>query len=308
MSITSFLDDVLGQHDEKSKGNLAYHCPFCRHYKKKLEIQPEVGVWACWVCEAKGKTIYSLLKKIGVEKIIWERFNQLPINKNIKAVVPEQSIQVELPKEYRPLYQKSNSLFYKKAFNYVINRRRLTELDLFKYQIGYAETGRYSGMIIIPNYNNDGELNFFSTRSYMNDERKFINTSHSKNVVGFELQLNTQMPLILTEGALDAITVRINACPNYGKTLNTETKKFIIANEIPEIFIGFDFDALNNSIKYFKYLYHFGIDVKLVNIPPDKDFNSLGYDESWSLINQAEALSIEKMFELEFKMKLNANR
>jgi hypothetical protein len=43
------LNKYLGQHSPKSSTNIAFHCPFCRHPKKKLEIDVQSGLWNCWI-------------------------------------------------------------------------------------------------------------------------------------------------------------------------------------------------------------------------------------------------------------------
>lgn len=305
MQIVSLLDDVLGQHDEKSKGNLAYHCPFCRHRKKKLEIQPELGAWACWVCGSKGKTIYSLFKKIGVTDGIMQRYYTL--NPQFKKI-SEKKTHVEtisLPKDFRPLYEKSNSIYWKNAYNYITKKRNITELDLYKYNIGYCESGKYKNMLIFPNYDSHGNLNFFSTRSFLNT-KTFINNSQSRNVVGFELQLCTSLPLILTEGAIDAITVRINASPLYGKVMSTNLKVFILENDISDVILCLDPDAINNTIQYIKYLNIFGVKVYNIEFPDNNDVNSIGYDETWKLIDNRKLLTNDDIFELEVLNKLRS--
>ncbi len=37
-ALVATLNSVLGQGKKTSKGNYAYHCPFCNHHKPKLEV------------------------------------------------------------------------------------------------------------------------------------------------------------------------------------------------------------------------------------------------------------------------------
>jgi hypothetical protein len=37
-ALLSTINSVLGVGKKTSKGNYAYHCPFCNHHKPKLEI------------------------------------------------------------------------------------------------------------------------------------------------------------------------------------------------------------------------------------------------------------------------------
>lgn len=159
-------------------------------------------------------------------------------------------------------------------------------------------------MIIIPNYNANGQLNFYSTRNYMGHDMKFVNNSQDKNLIGFELQLSPNQPLILAEGALDAMTVRFNGTPLYGKLLSSNLKIYILENEIKDIYICLDPDAIKQSISYLKYLKQFGITTYFVKFPPNTDLNQLGFEKSWQYINEARPLTDDELFEQEVRFKL----
>jgi hypothetical protein len=61
-ALVATLNSVLGNGKKTSKGNFAYHCPFCNHHKPKLEVnltESEKGEhpWHCWVCDKRGKSL-----------------------------------------------------------------------------------------------------------------------------------------------------------------------------------------------------------------------------------------------------------
>jgi ribosomal protein L37AE/L43A len=45
----------------------AHYCPFCHHHKKKLQVNIKTQYWHCWVCDAKGRKIQRLLKRLHVD-------------------------------------------------------------------------------------------------------------------------------------------------------------------------------------------------------------------------------------------------
>ena len=50
-TIVSVLNKLLHQVPKIRKGTDAvYHCPSCKHYKRKLEINLHTGKYKCWVC------------------------------------------------------------------------------------------------------------------------------------------------------------------------------------------------------------------------------------------------------------------
>ena len=67
------LENLLGKSHKKARGNHAFHCPFCNHRKPKLEINMATNEdgknpWECWVCQTRGRTIYSLLRQLNTPK------------------------------------------------------------------------------------------------------------------------------------------------------------------------------------------------------------------------------------------------
>ena len=73
------LEKVLGSGKPTSGTNFAFFSPFCSHYKQKLEINLETldgkNPWHCWISNEKGKTIYSLFKKLNVDKHLFDELN-----------------------------------------------------------------------------------------------------------------------------------------------------------------------------------------------------------------------------------------
>ena len=65
MVLLGLVESVLNKGKHTSRGNYAFHCPFCHHHKPKLEINLEPNskgenTWHCWTCDNKGKTVFSL--------------------------------------------------------------------------------------------------------------------------------------------------------------------------------------------------------------------------------------------------------
>jgi DNA primase len=297
--LVKFLETFLGSSIPKSKGNYAYRCPVCKHSKHKLEIQPETQNWHCWVCGVKGTKLHTLLKRINATSAQYDTLNKLiPSNRKVLThVETKNSNYCTLPKEYIPLYDTKNSGF---MFNTCIDylyKRGITSSDILKYKIGYCLSGKYANMMIFPNYNHQGILDYFTTRTFLNSNKnKFVNPPFSRNVVGFELQLNWNLPIVLVESALDAITVKINASPLYGTDILSNLKIKILENNVKKIYIALDSDAIKKSINVAQYFITQGIDVHLVELPLNTDPNSLGFDKMWQLINNSEPISESTLF------------
>lgn len=303
-----FLEGLLGKSTLKNKNNYAFKCPFCNHYKKKLEIQPTTQYWNCWVCGVKGKSLFTLLRKLSVGKQYYSILkNLIPKDQTTNIKVYEDSVEIplNLPKEYIPLWQPNNkNFFWKKCITY-LKKRGVTYEDILKYKIGYAIDGKYSNMIIFPNYNKTGKLTYFTTRAFLeNNLYKFVNPIASKNIIGFELQINFDLPIILVESALDAIVIKRNAIPLYGTIVPDILKFSILENEVKKLYIALDEDALKKQINIAKYFINNGVDVYFVKLPKNKDPNDLGFSNMWNLINSTEKITTDELFELEIKSML----
>jgi hypothetical protein len=162
----------------------------------------------------------------------------------------------------------------------------------------------YSDKIIIPNYNDSAQLDYWIGRSYNpNTEFKFSAPSNEKNVIGFELLISWQFPIVLCEGALDAIAIRRNAIPLYGKTISRKLKERIINERPPKIYIALDRDAYREMLAICEYFISNGLNVYAVELD-GKDPSEIGYDRFWKLATDAIPITARSIFEMKLKMIL----
>ena len=146
--LLSLLESILGKSKKTSGDNYSFYSPFVDHYKRKLEINIRLNSkgenpWHCWISDEKGRTIKSLFKKLRVSKQTWDEYNSIfsKVNRYASEYETGEVVeQVELPKEFKPLYQKSDSIKWKHAMNYLLSRGVRAE-DIVKYNIGYCESG-----------------------------------------------------------------------------------------------------------------------------------------------------------------------
>ena len=198
--LVNLVDSVLGEGKRTARGNKAYHCPYCNHHKPKLEInfsQNKKGYnpWHCWVCNKKGSRVSSLFKKSGASPEKFEELKKL-IGAEIEIREVQSNTKLELPKEYKPIIG-SRDIIARHAFAYLKNRG-ITKDDIEKYNIGYCESGRYAKMVIVPSYDETGNLNYFTGRSFEKEPFvKYHNPEASRDIIPFELFINWSIPLIL---------------------------------------------------------------------------------------------------------------
>jgi len=305
--LTQLIESVLGKGKVTNKGNIAHHCPFCQSRQRKLEVQSVTSdkgenPWHCWVCNKSGKKLTSLFKalNVGRDKIA-ELYKVLSIQPKYSSNQNDSTFQgmtaIDLPKEYIPLFKTSESIEYKNAIHYLRSKRKITLSEIVKYNIGYCESGEYAKKIIIPSYDESGKLNYFVGRAYYEAESfKHKNPEVSKNCVGFELFINWTLPLVLVEGSFDAIAVRRNAIPLFGKTISEDLRKKIIENKVSQLYICLDKDAQKQALEHAEYFMNNAVEVYFVDLE-EKDPAEIGFEKMCKLIKETQPLTFSKFIE-----------
>jgi DNA primase len=290
--LVNLVNTVLGTSKRTARGNQSYHCPFCNHHKPKLEInftdnKKGHNPWHCWVCGKKGKTIGGLFKllKASSDKFV-ELSKLVKTGNEVEEIIVENV--VELPKEFKTILTNAD-LTSKQAHSYLRNRN-ISDDDILKYNLGYCDFGRYKNMIIIPSYDENGTLNYFTGRSFEKDPFiKYRNPECSRDIIPFELFINWNSPLVLCEGPFDAIAIKRNAIPLLGKNIQSNLLKRIVQSTVEKIYIALDTDAIKQSLKHCEYLLNQGKEVYLVELD-GKDPSDLGFSYFTKLIQNTEPI------------------
>ena len=303
--LVNLVNNVLGPGKNTSGANYTYTCPFCNHRKPKLEInfqENEEGLnnWHCWVCNKKGKKLVTLFKAIDApQHRIEELASYVKISFHEQTNVKQEVL--ALPKEYKPLYQAdTKQVTVRQALRY-LKERNLTKYDIARYGLGYCETGRYKDMIIIPSYDHSGTVNYFVGRNFGPSPVKYKNPSYSKDIVPFELLINWESPIILCEGAFDAMAIKRNAIPLLGKTIPQKLLKKIVSSKVSQVFVALDRDAMKQALSYCEKLLDHGKEVFLIDME-EKDPSELGFENFTKLLHLAEPLTLRGL--MEYKLNL----
>ena len=159
-----------------------------------------------------------------------------------------------------------------------------TKDDIEKYNIGFCSSGRYASMIIIPSYDEVGNLNYFTGRSFQNNPYvKYRNPETSRDIIPFELFINWELPLILCEGPFDAMAIKRNAIPLLGKNIQKNLMKKIVSSTVKKIYIALDNDAMKQSLNFAEEFMNEGKEVYLVELE-GKDPSEMGFSHFTNLI------------------------
>ena len=305
-------ESVLGKGQSTSKGNFAFKCPFCTHHKNKMEVSLRTtakreNFWHCWVCGAKGKTLLSLFKKIKASQ---DKINELNIliipdkaGKNIEIGV------LELPKEFIALTNHETlitdrvaQIESKHALRF-LKSRGITVEDIIKYNIGFCKEGKYGHRIIIPSYDNNRKLNYFIARDYKGETpQKYKNPPvAAKDVIGFELYINWDAPIVLVEGMFDALTIKRNVIPLFGKVIHGKLMEKLVKSSVDRIYIALDQDARRDALKQAEMLMSYGKEIYLVEME-GKDANEIGFENFLNNIEQTQPLNFQSLLEKKLQL------
>ena len=304
--VLGVLHSLLGQSKKAARShNYSFLCPICNHRKPKLTVNLETGEFNCWTCipPTKGKTLIPLLKLVKASK------EQIEEVREYYKLSPEKStsnldpVSVELPKEFKFLNPEDNSFDARHARSY-LRGRGINQRDIDKYNIGYCSTGQYRNRVIIPSYDSDGKLNYFIARSTNPDSTfKIDSPSCDKtSIIGFEYFINWDIPVILCEGVFDAIAIKRNSIPLFGKTLPKALMMRITKPDVKTVYLALDDDAIKASIDYSEKLLDLGKEVYLINLN-GKDPSEIGFESMIKNLQSAKPLTFKDV--LKYRLELS---
>ena len=301
--LQTLLESLLNRGRVLQNDEVAFHCSFCHHSKKKLQVNLRTQMWQCWVCGVKGRSLYHLFKKLKASQMHFEKLQDYTGHTSPVKVKKEYD-SLALPQEFKSFLQiQDSNPEYWNALNY-LRKRGVSREDILRYNIGFCETGPYSKMVIIPSYDSDGILNFFTGRSYYTDATfKHKNPKVSKDIIGFELYINWNQPITVVEGVFDALAVKRNAIPLFGKIVLEKLKKAVVEKNVKNINIALDKDARSKALQSCEYFINNGVSVSLIDLEED-DPSDLGFSNINTLIQNSKDLTSYKLMEMKIKEKM----
>jgi hypothetical protein len=133
--------------------------------------------------------------------------------------------------------------------------------------------------IVIPSFDDDGDINYFAARSYNGDSYKYKNPRASKNIIFNELFVDWSADLTIVEGAFDAI-VAGNAVPILGSTLRKDSRllRKIVLNDTP-IYLALDPDAIEKERRLIQMLLRYDIELYKINISGYEDVGAMSKED-----------------------------
>lgn len=263
--VVDILQNFLGKprkHNE-TKGQISFDCPACAIDKGKpngdgkgnLEINYNRGIYRCWSCSHTNNMhgfVPTLIKRFGNKKILEE---YLILKPEFVANTAEAIVVNTLPEGYTRLSDADPTLpKYQEAMRYLM-KRRIGEDIIREFEIGFSTVGEYHDRIIIPSYDEFGEINYFIGRAFEKwIKPKYLNPEAEKEIIVFnENKVNWDSTIYLVEGVFDHIVIP-NSIPLLGKYVHNKLFDLLQTKASAEVVIVLDNDAIDDAIALYKKL------------------------------------------------------
>jgi len=308
--LIQLLDKVLKSRGQSLKKNNEYMwwSPFISHHKPKLQVNIQTGKWHCWVSNQGGHNLFQLFKRVGAARQDYQSLSKL-LGETIYTNTTKDNSgtqDITLPNEYKSLSEPHTSIIRDHALLF-LKKRGISSEDIKRYNLGYCTEGEYQNRIIIPSYDEHGKLNYFVGRDFYASTLKYKNPPISKDIIGFDLYVNWSLPIILVEGVFDAMSVKNNSVPLFGKTILPKLYQKIVEKKVKDIFIVLDSDAFDDAIQMTEKFVNEGINVNFVKLN-GKDPNDLGYKSMISELDNSLPMDFKQIMEMKlYGKKLLAN-
>jgi len=279
--LVEIIRDLFGKEKNyyQTKGQISVNCPYCDDGKNKgnLEINMNEHVFKCWSCSDSNGThghLGKLMDMFGTkrQKKIYDLFKPKDVNFKEYRVK-----KIELPKEFIQ-FKDVNPIHipHKEAVKY-LKTRGITNQMVEKYNIGFATDGEYSGRIIVPSYNLDGELNYFISRAWFKTKNKYKNPEAPKETIIFnEKFIDWDLPIYVCEGVFDGFFTP-NPVILLGKVMSDLLFEKIYDNAKSDVIICLDSDAWMDAQKLYNQLNGGKLRgrVKILKLPKNSDIADL---------------------------------
>lgn len=318
----SIIKNIFGEvNGYLESSQLQVNCPRCQERdglshpdgKFNLEINSRRKLFRCWKCdEPKFSGSLGRLIKIFGGAIDYDMYVSYAGNYHNYEEENEEKeyVQVKLPDEMILFSQMdAGNPDHFEAYNYLVNDRKIDRSIILKYRLGFCITGKYAERIIIPSFDNNGEVNYFVGRYYGNDlktKRKlpYLNPESDKDAIIFnEGMINWDSTVYLIEGVFEMLSFPVNCIVMLGKTLSI--KLFMkLKEQKPNVVVLLDPDAYNNAVDLIHVLrtIYVGSEnkVKIIKLPTNDDLDELrksqGIGEVIKSLYNARGLIIDDYF------------
>jgi len=319
----TFIEKAFGDGRQSNGGkNVAVVCPMCLEFKgqgysnQKLVIRTD-NFWVhCWVCGYGGKdALYKLIAKHSSGNLA--EYKEKFVNAEELLTKEMESdadlIPVTLPRGFTLLAELVDNLddlrgpitkrYALHALDYLKYKRGITtKTELWYWKLGITDDfeAHCKYRIIIPSYDVNGDLSYWTGRSWLRKPYAIYKNpvADRREIIFNELNINWAEPLTVVEGPFDLLKANQNATPVLGSdelTLEFALLRKIIRNRTPVV-LAFDPEpkAQKKQFVLANRLLEFDVPVKIIEYKSDeRDIGAMSRNEFMELFVSAKQYTAE---------------
>ena len=248
--------------------------------KKKLCLRVDNEFYHCWVCGMRGKGLSYFFKryKPNYHHTAANIFEKKLVEKEEDTLPP-----ITLPENFSliALTHKRSDPDLRACFKYMMSRG-FSYKDLWYFKVGAVTSGRFRRRIIVPSFDFEGNLNYFTARAIDEEvNRKYTNPRVKRSEIIFnEINIDWSSELTIVEGPFDLMKANQNATCLLGSSLSERHFLFqrIVGNKTP-VLLALDPDAKKKTQDIAKLLSSFDIEVRIADVRPFQDVGEMPIGE-----------------------------
>lgn len=274
------LRKALDQQGRVKGDEVIFFCP--KHGSKagrtdgQLSINLKTDNFNCWSCGFGNRNIVPLLRLRGNTPELMEYIEELEKKSPRKGTrctwlsVPDDRNekvydQPYLPAEFKTLTEPSNSPYYKAATGYLASRGIHSD-DILRWKLGYCEEGEYRHRIIIPSFDDRGELNYAVARAFYDDAYRYKPVGRlRKDIIWNDYMIDWTSSIVVTEGPFDAFVAGENATILQGTILPKSLIKKIVLSGV-DVYFAMDADAFRRQLDHIELFLSYGVGCHYVDV------------------------------------------
>lgn len=303
------LRSCLGREEITKKEEVVFFCPkkACIPYKAKnkpkLSVNLTTDIFHCWICGFASGNLVPIFHLRRDLPEFQEYLDEVKARYGEKKEEERKYIEPFLPNEFKSLSTTHRSPYYRAAMEY-LSDRGITFSDILRYKLGYCEEGDYRYRIVVPSFDEYGEINFFVGRSFYDGGIKYKHEEFDKNIIFNDYLVDWTQPVVLTEGPFDMIKAGENAIPLQGSSIRTDSRLFqkIVMSQVP-VYFALDTDAFRKQLYIIDKFLAYGIESYYVDLEGNKDVGAM--DSKDFQIVKSKAALVKSDLDI-LKLRINA--
>ena len=167
-----------------------------------------------------------------------------------------------------------------KACRNYVSKRGIDASKMWYFKLGAVSSGGCRRRVIVPSFDAEGYLNYYTARSIDETNRKYINPKVSRSEIVFnEINVDWSSELTIVEGPFDLFKCNQNSTCLLGSTLNETHKLFkMIVSNLTPVLLALDKDAESKTQKIASLLASYDVPVRIMD--------TSGFDDVGEMTNE----------------------